>query len=59
MEEKTLLRMRCLRNKREKGTITDEEREELTELEAKLTKSPVCRDLSEEYLVSEMSTLFD
>lgn len=59
MEEKTLLRMRHLRDKREKGTLTDAEKEELSELEAGLTKSLVCRDLSEEYTTSEMCSVFD
>ena len=59
MEEKTLLRMRHLRDKREKGTLTDAEKEELNELEAGLTKSLVCRDLSEEYTISEMRSVFD
>ena len=59
MEEKTLLRMRVLRDKRENGAISAEETKELDELEAGLTKSSVCRDLSEEYTDFEMRALFN
>lgn len=59
MEEKTLLRVRFLRDKRKNGVISADEKKELDDLEAGLIKSPVCRDLSEEYTVFEMSTLFN
>lgn len=59
MEEKTLLRMRKLVAKRNQNIATKEELAELEEIESTLVSNAVCRDLSEQYTIDELYTLFD
>jgi len=59
MKERTLYRLRELRTKKERNTITAKEAIELKNIETTLTSNGVVRDLSEQYTVDEMITMFD